>query len=234
MEEHLNQLDAFDQKLRPHMLKVAEYYQSLAINSKSDPKITCTQFGFLMGGEYYTAALRDAKDGMLFSASGSARTFMEIVADMYHIHHDPKKQDARAKKYVDSLDSFREEILKAADAVEKGTMVRIKQINPWTSTTIEDRMRAFGDAALGMYDYLSYPAHGNPAMVTFYRIEPLKEGLRITVTAAALQMMLSVLHIALKEGGAQGTTLEAVLELQKDFQAINTSYNVEPPSHDVE
>lgn len=226
VRQHIQALRDFSSKLEPYLLAVSAYYQNLDADESAPPRISCTQYAYLMASEFYISALSDTQDGLQYSAAASARTLMEVCADMNHIYHDEAKSTERAKKYVDSIAVFRKEAIRVGEAVYSGQMTRLKHLNPWTSSTIESRISKFGDASLGIYDYLSYSAHANPAVISFYQIPPLRDGLEMVISATAIQYMLALMQMAVFHGEAQGVTIELAQQLQEEFSAIEMP---EPP-----
>ena len=225
--EHLEALDklfkqllAFDVKMRQPILALMKAYNSLSPEEAKAPLALCMRSGHVMGADYYLAVMNAVQGHSPLSAGGTTRTLIELVADMYHICHQPTKRDKRAKRYIDSVGIYGDAMRTAVEAMNDGVDVRLKNVNPWTCATVDDRIQKLGKSTVNMYDYLSCLTHANPMGVVMLEVKPLTEALKVTVVGGAIQSMITLMHIAIQEGGAQGVTLDEILALQAEFKQV--------------
>lgn len=123
------------------------------------------------------------------------RTLIEIGADMNHIHRDKKFQTKRAKSYIKSVDQYTKAMVQAAKNMSSGKEVVTQNINPWTTSSVRDRIEQFGEEQLLLYDYFSVFTHANPA--TSLLTGQMEENTKINVLRASIVNMLKVTGIML-------------------------------------
>jgi hypothetical protein len=71
----------------------------------------------------------------------------------------------------------------------------LRHLNPWTSSSIQDRIAARGAGTVQIYDYFSAFTHANPAYQVYLVEKQLGETLRFNVQKAALVHMMDILRL---------------------------------------
>jgi hypothetical protein len=107
------------------------------------------------------------RENNLRVAGSSLRSLLESTANAYWIVTD--KTGKRAKKYVAITDNYSDYL----DNLEPNQMARIpKTASEWTSSSAEDRLKAFSPQALMVWDYCSAFTHPSPTYMSLHRGAP--------------------------------------------------------------
>lgn len=146
----------------------------------------------LIQGESY-AFLRgiksSVKENNLRAAGSLLRSLLESTANAYWITED--KTGKRATRYVATTDSFSEYL----ENVKANNLVRIPEaVRSWTSSSAEDRLKAFSPQAGMVWDYCSIFIHPSP---TYLSLHPGAEKVLHYVIGQANTYALTARHIML-------------------------------------
>lgn len=166
--------------------------------SQESPLQTSMRLAYRMGLEYYLTTIiltKIDRVSLTLSAASLVRALMEVGADVHYIVMDPKKRDQRAQAYQDSVDVYVGAMRQMALKMLAGEEYTLKHPNPWTSSSILDRMAALGDDTVQLYGYFSAFTHANPAYQVYLVEKTLGETLRFNVQKAALVRMLQLLQV---------------------------------------
>lgn len=107
------------------------------------------------------------KENNLRVAGSVLRSLLESTANAYWIVTD--KSGKRAKKYVAIIDNYSGYL----DSLESNSMARIpKSASEWTTSSAEDRLKAFSPQALMVWDYCSAFTHPSPTYMSLHRGAP--------------------------------------------------------------
>src|SRR5438067_93727 len=68
---------------------------------------------FELGRDYFKGARLALDNGQLLTGTTAVRSNLENAADLFYIYIDKSKSDKRAKAYVDSIKTYRDEMTKA-------------------------------------------------------------------------------------------------------------------------
>jgi hypothetical protein len=191
------------------------FYAKLPEARREDPRALCMRCAILMSIDFYRTAATASLSKTPLAGGGAARTLIEIVADMYHVFHVPAKAEERAQKYVDSVGVFELALFEVVKDIDEGRPVHVKELNEWTTSKIQHRVAALGSGTEAAYDYLSYFTHANPMGIIHYENETVRDTLKVVVLSAAIQSMISLLHIiAIKEEKEGIVSLDVITALQ--------------------
>ncbi len=166
--------------------------------AQETPLQTSMRLAYRMGLEYYLTAIaltKIDKVSLTLSAASLVRALMEVGADIHHIVVDPEKVDDRAQSYKDSVDTYVDSMKRMATKMLANEEYSLKYPNPWTSSTIQDRIAARGPGTVQIYDYFSAFTHANPAYYVYLVEKQLGETLRFNIRKAALVHMMDIVRV---------------------------------------
>lgn len=107
------------------------------------------------------------KENNLRVAGSVLRSLLESTANAYWISVD--KTGKRAKKYFAVMDNYGDYL----DNLGSNSMQRIpKDVSSWTSSSAEDRLKAFSPQAGMVWDYCSVFTHPSPTYMSLHRGAP--------------------------------------------------------------
>lgn len=187
-----------------------------------DPDEVVAFIAFELGRDYYKGAKLALDDGELLTGTSAVRSGLENAADLFFIYIDKAKSGKRAKAYVDSIQTYRDEMIKAKLDLDAGNKVgsySLKQVNTWTSSTIATRISAAGPAIATTYDMLSHFSHPNPAAITFLGNPRLLKGQLIIVHQANCVGALTLCSMAIRHCNLNSVT-------SADLDAISDKFKL--------
>lgn len=185
------------------------------------PLQTSMRLAYRMGLEYYltaTVLTKVGKVSLTLSAASLVRALMEVGADIHHIIADPNKMEQWAQSYKESVDTYVDSMKQMATKMLADEEYSLKYPNPWTSSTIQDRIAARGSGTVQIYDYFSMFTHANPAYYVYLAEKRLGEALRFNVQKAALVHMMDILRVL----AATGLDLD-IQQLERINQKLNST-----------
>ncbi len=187
-----------------------------------DPYEVVSFIAFELGRDYFKGARLVLEDGELLTGTSAVRSGLENAADLFFIYIDKTKSAKRAKAYVDSIKTYRDEMIKAKLDLDAGNKVgsySMKQVNAWTTSTITTRINAAGIAISTTYDMLSYFSHPNPAAITFLGNPRLLKGQLTIVHQANCVGALTLCSMAIRHCNLSSVT-------SADLDAISDKYKL--------
>jgi len=125
---------------------------------------------FRLGYEFFKAGKTEAEQRNIVGLASAIRSGIENTANLKFILGKSEKDFIkRATAYVNSYDAYDEGIIKLAADVKLTVKNRdLKEINPWTSSSITDRVQGENEAILSTYDWMSHFAHPNPGILNYF------------------------------------------------------------------
>lgn len=192
-------------------VRIYEEYKTTGIDFDKDVNRSVAYIGFHLARQYFHAVELLNKQELIISASGTVRSGLENAADLFYIFSKLDKD--YGKLYVGSMQAFHEAMKKAATAGQKQVALErmMKQVNPWTRASIEDRLKFLGEDLLFTYDMLSYFSHPNPAAIQFLVRPEMTEVVSEMAEAANNVTMLHVMAFSVLFGDIKSVK-EAELE----------------------
>jgi len=149
----------------------------------------------LIQGESY-AFLRgiksSVKENNLRAAGSLLRSLLESTANAYWITED--KTSKRASRYISLTDNFGEHL----DKIKIDGLTRIpREASSWTTSSAEDRLKAFSPQAGMVWDYCSVFTHPSPAYLS---LQPNVNKVLNYVIGQANTYALTTRHLMLGNG----------------------------------
>lgn len=125
---------------------------------------------FRLGYEFFKAGRTEAEQRNIVGQASAIRSGIENTANLkFILGRSEKDFIRRATSYVNSYRAYDEGIVKLAAEVKLAVKNRdLKEINPWTSSSITDRVRGENEAVLSIYDWMSHFAHPNPGILNYF------------------------------------------------------------------
>ncbi|HEX4774324.1 MAG TPA: DUF5677 domain-containing protein [Candidatus Saccharimonadales bacterium] len=189
------------------MKRVYDGLQQQNIEPKADPSKGAALIVFRLGFEYFIVSRDALHKGLLIGGGAAVRTGLENVIDLLYIYDKPEKY---AKAYVESMTKFNEVMRSAAakgiDAIAQSR--ELKQANKWTNASIEDRLKASGNAFITVYDMLSYFGHPNPGSLNYITNKRLKDGQLNLLKQASCISALTMMAVTLKHTDITNITIQ--------------------------
>ena len=183
-------------------------YAAKGIDFNADTNRSVAYIGFHLARQYFHAVESSQMQGLLIAASGTVRSALENAADLFYIFSKIGKNYGDA--YVGSMQAFHDAMKEAASAGQEQVALNrmMKQANPWTGASIEDRLKFLGDDLLFTYDMLSYFSHPNPAAIQFLLRSDMTDVINEMLDAANGITMLHVMAFSVLFGDIESVTEE--------------------------
>jgi hypothetical protein len=193
-------------------VSIYEEYTAVGIDFDMDVNRSVAYIGFHLARQYFHAVESLNGQDLIISASGIVRSGLENASDLFYIFSKLNKDYGRS--YVGSMQAFHDAMKKAAAAGQEQVALNrmMKQVNPWTNASIEDRLKFLGEDLLFTYDMLSYFSHPNPAAVQFLVRPEMNNAVGEMASAANNITMLHVMAFSVLFGEIKSVK-EAQLEV---------------------
>jgi hypothetical protein len=152
---------------------IDEQYES----SKDALNIQFARMIFRLGFEFYRSGKYEAEQDNIVGLASAIRSGIENTANLkFILGNNEADFTKRAKKYVASYKTYNDGLVKLAADVKLTVEDRaMKEINPWTTSSVTDRVRGENKAILATYDWMSHFAHPNPGILNYYWEFEVKE-----------------------------------------------------------
>lgn len=192
-------------------------YAAKGIDFGADTNRSVAYIGFHLARQYFHAVEFSQKQGLLIAASGTVRSALENASDLFYIFSKPEKNYGDA--YVGSMQAFHDAMKKAASAGQEQVALKrmMKQANPWTGASIQDRLKFLGDDLLFTYDMLSYFSHPNPAAIQFLLRGDMTDAVNEMLNAANGITMLHVMAFSVLFGEIESIKEEELESIANDL-----------------
>lgn len=202
-------------------VNIYQEYMSVGIDFDKDVNRSVAYIGFNLARQYFHAVELLDKRGLVISASGAVRSGLENASDLFYIFSKLDKD--YGKHYIDSMQAFHGAMKKAAVAGQEQVVLNrmMKQVNPWTNASIEDRLKFLGGDLLFTYDMLSYFSHPNPAAIQFLIRPEMRVVVSEMVNVANNITMLHVMAFSLLFG-----EIKSVKEAELESIANQLGFNL--------
>jgi hypothetical protein len=132
---------------------------------------------YRLGYEFYRAGRQEAIQNNIVGLASAIRSGIENTADLKFILGKSQEDFIkRASKYVQSHKVYDTNLIKLASDVNMTVEKRaMHSINPWTTSSIQDRVSGENAAILATYDWMSHFSHPNPGILNYYWEYELKD-----------------------------------------------------------
>jgi hypothetical protein len=132
---------------------------------------------FRLGLEFYRSGKSEAEQDNIVGLASAIRSGIENTANLKFILGKSEKDFVkRAGRYVASYKTYDDGLIKLAADVKLTVENRaMQEINPWTTSSITDRVSGENKAILATYDWMSHFAHPNPGILNYYWKFEVKE-----------------------------------------------------------
>jgi hypothetical protein len=207
--------------------QASKYYRDHSENKNDSEVSTSLRIAYGMALDFYLGIVNIGKF-LPQSAGVLARSLMEVHADMNHIHRDANKQVKRARSYVKSVDDYAKGMIQAAKDYGNSEDFSIRNINPWTTSSIEDRIKALGPEHLMLYDYFSVYTHANPGSTLHSASNDMAMNVRLNTLRSAIVNMWDVLGLLARNGIL--LDYKKLIEITDELRAYAVKYPADIPN----
>lgn len=115
--------------------------------------------------DYLRACMDAVKGNHLRSAGSLLRSLLESSANIFWIFES--KSDKRAKKYLNTVETLSAHMDSLLGQMQTPDQRIPLEISSWTTSSAEDRLKAFSPLALMIWDYCSLFTHAQPSLIQY-------------------------------------------------------------------
>jgi hypothetical protein len=196
------EIDQITKEVSVCVQKICSEFEGYKLNPSAEPKQGVVYIAFHLGREYFLTARDALKQKHVVGSGNVIRAAFENLADVFYIFKTEERTEKYAKKYVLSLEVYRQTMLglHGSDIDEVFAKRKVKQVNKWAgNASIDDRLNDLSRSLTTVYDMFSYFSHPNPAAITYMGIPGLREGQlglsqQVNCLVAVVLMAMCVAH----------------------------------------
>lgn len=212
------EIDQITKEVSACVQKICNELEGYKLNPSTEPKKGVVYIAFHLGREYFLTARDALKQKHVVGSGNVIRASFENLADVFYIFKTQQRTEKYAKKYILSLEVYRQTMLglHGIDIDEVFADRKVKQVNKWAgNASIDDRLNDLSKPLATVYDMFSYFSHPNPAAITFMGIPGLRNGQlglsqQVNCHIAVMLMAMCVVH-----GDIQSVTYDELNGLAK-------------------